>query len=69
MSITKKNSEELAAQIEKSVIDVILKSPLNIDTMPDDVEREMYENIFQTVEEFRLKHQNRFYRFICCKKT
>ncbi len=43
-------SNDLAQSINKSIIDVIMNSPLNIAFIPDDIEREMYEKILETIE-------------------
>ena len=43
--------EDLSEKIKDRIIDYILKSPLNVDFIPDDIEREMYENIFDVIEE------------------
>jgi hypothetical protein len=39
-----------AINLHKAIIDAILASPLNITAIPDDLEREIYEAIFQTLD-------------------
>lgn len=39
-----------AERFHKILIDILLKSPLNISVIPDDLEREMYELMFEAVE-------------------
>lgn len=46
------NNEQLSENLEKIVIDIILHSPLNISVIPDEIERELYENIFNAIEEY-----------------
>ena len=38
-------NEDLANILHKQIIDYILNSSLNIQSIPDDIEREMYEKI------------------------
>jgi hypothetical protein len=40
----------LTEQIKRSVIDVILASPLNVQSIPDDIERQIYEEIFNIID-------------------
>lgn len=42
---------KLANKLHKTIIDIILASPLNIPMLPDDIEREMYERIFLVIDE------------------
>lgn len=43
--------DNLAQTLHARLIDVILASPLNIPSIPDDVEHEMYESILQALHE------------------
>jgi len=43
-------SDTLTAKIHTEIINLILQSPLNIDIIPDELERQMYEKIFEIVE-------------------
>jgi hypothetical protein len=55
MSDEQKDTQvDLTDRINKAIIDAILQSPLNVDFIPDDIERQMYERIFEVVEEFVL---------------
>jgi hypothetical protein len=68
-----KNTEILSEEIKKKVIDIIINSDLNIQSIPDDVEREMYNTIFDVLE-ITLQNSNPCSQFIqaitnwCCKK-
>lgn len=43
------NNETLAKDINTKIIDYILASPINIEFIPDDIERQMYETILNAV--------------------
>ena len=43
--------ERLSAMIKERIIDSILKSELNMESVPDDLERKLYENIFDILED------------------
>lgn len=43
--------EDLARRLTEEIIDVILASPLNVDVIPDDVERDLYVQLFCTLRE------------------
>ena len=45
-------------QLADRIIDTILESPLNIRALPDDVERELYENIYRVVVEHIINSDN-----------
>jgi hypothetical protein len=45
------SNDSLAQSINKAIIDIIMNSPLNIPMLPDDIEREMYEKILETIEQ------------------
>lgn len=59
-------SETEVLELRDRIIELILDSPLNIDDIPDDVEREMYEILFESL------HKNRgcLTRLceLCCRK-
>jgi len=40
-----------AYKINKAIIDLIINSPLNIQSIPDDIEIEMYTKILEIIEE------------------
>ena len=49
-------SKDLSERIKKEIIEYIIASPLNIESIPDDIEREMYNRIFDCInEEFTSK--------------
>lgn len=52
MSNVSKN--EQTKLIHKKIVDIILASPLNIDSIPDDVEREMYESILDVLDQTQI---------------
>jgi len=65
-------------ELTTHIIDVILKSPLNIKALPDDIEREMYEKILNLIileldtEECMSGIKRMFkklWRCISCKKS
>ena len=66
-------NHELAKQINDRIIDFILASPLNIDIIPDDIEREMYEKILDVIVEEIINDSSCFdtlKSWICfCKKN
>jgi hypothetical protein len=41
---------EIAEQIKTRIVDFIIASPLNVSFIPDDIEREMYNEILSAVE-------------------
>lgn len=41
----------LSQNLHKAIIDTILASPLNIESIPDEVERQLYEQILLVLEE------------------
>lgn len=43
--------DSLSKTIHEQIINYILESPLNIDIIPDNIEREMYERIFHIVQD------------------
>lgn len=43
--------QEITDLINKKIIDFIIESPLNVDFIPDDIEREMYNRILTVIEE------------------
>lgn len=43
---------KIASEINAKIIDIILASPLNIQFIPDDVERAMYMEILTAVETY-----------------
>ena len=45
------NKIQLSEDIKTKIIDYILESPLNIQVIPDDIERELYANIFNIIDE------------------
>lgn len=51
MSSSRMSNHELSHIINEQIIDHILNSPLNISTIPDDIEREMYHKILYIIEE------------------
>ncbi len=44
-------TEELAHRLRNEIIDHILESSLNIQSLPDDLEREIYNKIFAVLEQ------------------
>jgi hypothetical protein len=44
-------NEKLSRRLHKEIIDRILNSSLNLEMVPDDLEREIYERIFTTIED------------------
>ena len=44
------NKKELSNHLKQNIIDKILKSDLNIDIIPDIIERELYELILDALE-------------------
>lgn len=71
--------QELSNRIKDRIITMILESPLNVDFIPDDIERELYHNILSAVEEVLEKPsfwqnvktflKQLISRCKCCKKT
>lgn len=45
------DKEDITYILQQRIIDIILDSPLNIQSIPDDVERKMYEAIFDAIDE------------------
>ena len=74
------NNESLAKEINTKIIDYILASPINIDMIPDDIERKMHETILNVIL-FELDRSNdptgcvqqsrAFFKklFSCCKSN
>lgn len=63
------NDEKVANEIHKKIIDYILSSSLNISFIPDDIEREMYENIFEIVSlAYDTKTCKNWLKCGCCSK-
>ena len=72
-------NDKLAEQIHTKIIDYILASPMNIELIPDDIERQMYETILDVIS-FELgrsddpngcvRQSGKFCKklFSCCKK-
>jgi hypothetical protein len=48
--MTVANSKRTTRQLHDKIIDLLLESPLNIPFVPDDLERELYICIFQTLD-------------------
>ena len=42
-------SKDLSERIKNEIVDYIIASPLNIQSIPDDIEREMYNRIFDCI--------------------
>lgn len=60
--------------IVNEFIECILKSPLNIDTIPDDIERQLYRNLYDILEKNILNQSLiqqvcNWFRSLCHKKT
>ena len=65
------HNKELSEIIGEQIINFIIESPLNINAIPDDVERKMYEKIFNVIEESLTNDETvNFYRgcWERCKK-
>lgn len=50
-SLPSEKKHVLADRIKDQLITLILSSPLNISVIPDDLERQIYESIFSTIED------------------
>lgn len=46
------SKENLTSVLKERIIDSILRSELNIEEIPDDVERRLYESILEVVDDF-----------------
>ena len=63
------DNEQLANEIHIKIIDYILSSSLNISFIPDDIEREMYENIFEIVSlSLQTEKCKNWLKCGCCSK-
>lgn len=49
--MTKVNKDLLSEELKKRIINYLIESPLNVDAIPDDIERELYANILNVVDE------------------
>ena len=47
--------QQLAQDLKNSIIDVILASPLNIQVIDDQTERDLYLNILNVIEQYILQ--------------
>jgi len=45
------NNEKICVVIHSKIVDIILNSRMNIERIPDDIEREMYMNILSVLED------------------
>lgn len=41
---------DLSERIKQEIIDYIIESPLAIQSIPDDIEREMYKRVFDCID-------------------
>ena len=61
--------DKLTTLLKQRIIDVILKSELNMQNIPDELERKLYENILDVLE-LELGKGNcvsLFQQLFCCK--
>lgn len=49
--------KELSDILKKEIIEFIIASSLNIDSVPDEIEREMYDKIFTVLENILLNRE------------
>ena len=66
-------SEEKVNALHTKIIDIILQSPLNIESIPDDIERAIYEQILEALQSEVGKSCARtcwcwLKSCVCCKK-
>jgi hypothetical protein len=67
------DNDQLAKSINTQIIDFILQSPLNVEFIPDEIERQMYEQILTIVEKEIIDNESKLvslwdWLFSCCKK-
>lgn len=69
MSSRNNDPELLSTLLKQRIIDAILKSELNMEDVPDDLERKLYENILDVLE-LELQNGNcnsLCQKIFCCK--
>lgn len=49
--MSKVNKDLLSEELKKRIINYLIESPLNVDAIPDDIERQIYANILDVVDE------------------
>jgi hypothetical protein len=54
----KMDNKEISESIKKKIIDFIIESPLNIQSIPDDIEGELYNKIFEAIEGILINQEN-----------
>jgi len=65
---------DLSERIKKEIVDYIIMSPLNIQSIPDDIEREMYNRIFDCINQevtsktFKARAKAYLVRLCSCSK-
>lgn len=55
-------------KISQQVIDFIMTSDLNLENVPDEFERLLYERVFKALEEIEIENACSLKIFKCCKK-